>query len=189
MIGGPRRKPRGRIDDFTAFQQMLSDDDPDPSKDSCSAFPTHSWVQRVYRRVVGTKRHETTGIVPVEMTAKEIKKHAQRVKKRKESNASPEGGTATADELCISEVVDQIADGDEEVEEEEDVKEEEAESSAVPKIKLKTRKYRWDNTNKLLNVEIDKSKEERQQEAKEAAPEGGQSLVAKAFGYGQVQCS
>lgn len=36
--------------------------------------------------MVGTKRHETTAMVPVEMTAKEVKKQKTKVKK-KNSNA------------------------------------------------------------------------------------------------------
>lgn len=39
----------------------------------------------------------------------------------------------------------------------------------MPKIKLKTRKYRWDNTNKLLNVEIDRDKHEQQSAPQESA--------------------
>ena len=34
-------------------------------------------------------------------------------------------------------------------------KENEAVTVKVSKIKLKSRRYRWENTNKLLNVEID----------------------------------
>lgn len=37
-------------------------------------FKGHGWVQKVYRRIVGTKRHETTAMVPVELTAKDLKK-------------------------------------------------------------------------------------------------------------------
>lgn len=47
---------------------MLAEPEPQESTQ------TLGWLQRVYRRVVGTKRHETTAIVPVEMTAKEIRK-------------------------------------------------------------------------------------------------------------------
>lgn len=42
--------------------------------------------------------------------------------------------------------------------EEEEAEKEDPEDKA-PKIKLKTRRYRWENTNKLLNVEIDQPKE------------------------------
>ena len=35
---------------------------------------SRGWVQQTYRRVVGTKRRETVAIVPVELTAKDIKK-------------------------------------------------------------------------------------------------------------------
>lgn len=158
MIGGPRRKPRSRIDDFTAFQQMLSDDEPESNKDySGETKSQQGWVQRIYRKVVGTKRHETQGIVPVEMTAKEIKKQNQKAKK-KNGSASPEMGTATVDDLGL-EIDDNVpdADGEENVV---DSNEPDAADSNLPKIKLKTRKYVWTNTNKLLNVEIDRTKED-----------------------------
>jgi D-alanyl-D-alanine carboxypeptidase len=68
MIGGPRQKQR-RVDDFTAFQQALTDE-----SDTKDGLKNLGWVQKVYRRVVGTKRYETTAIVPVELTDKEVKK-------------------------------------------------------------------------------------------------------------------
>lgn len=64
--------------------------------------------------------------------------------------------------------------------------EEDEDKDKVPKIKLKTRRYRWENTNKLLNVEIDQNKYEQtaQDSAQKSSTghEGQPLLLPRALG-------
>ena len=64
-------------------------------------------------------------------------------------------------------------------EEEQVEQEEDEEKDKVPKIKLKTRRYKWENTNKLLNVEIDQNKQEQtaQDSAQKSSIQDGQSFL------------
>ena len=114
---------------------------------------TSGWLQQTYRRVVGTKRHDTTAVVPTEVITAAGKKQA----KNKKKAANVESG---ADESKPES------------------------QEPIRKIKLKTRKYRWENTNKLLNVEIDQNPEPVQASAQKSSGLGD-SLSHVPFGLKQ----
>lgn len=99
-------------------------------------------------------------IVPVEMTAKEIKKELKKEQMKAKKKNDAEG----ADKEDNGEIEEEADNVEKEAEKEE--------KDEAPKIKLKTRKYRWENTNKLLNVQIDQNKEDQ------ASQESGQKSLA-----------
>lgn len=89
MIGSRPKRRKSNIGDALAtdsVHQIIDDNSELGGASSTQHIETakgRGWVQKVYRRIVGTKRHETNAIVPVELTPKEIKKQIKKKKTAK----------------------------------------------------------------------------------------------------------